>query len=584
MKPLKIFSGFLILLVVFQCGQASINVEELLEKAEKVKISDQNQFESIINNLINHKNDLSEGQKEELSYLLIFQEITTGEYDKSILLLNNLQTKTRNFKLKIRAHVTLSSLYAFKGSYEKAFNSLKFIADNIEDIQDPELKILAYLAIANTYSLTGQYELSKKFSKYLLNQELDDYTICKAKTLYIISSIKSNADFFPDSEINSIVELCTENGEAHVGIFMKLNWIAYQIDQMNKPFDKGRLENFLNTLNQDNKINTGYVLKSVELIELSLIAQIHWMLAQFSEAEQFALQVINSPDTMGDNEPRIIAYKVLKDLANESGDHEKAYLYLSKLSEIEAAFHQDNQMKQMAFMNVQHANLAREVENQQLSETNKLLQVEQSLAAQKALNQKLIVALLLFALSVLAYALFRMKVRHIELESLVVMDHLTKVLNRKGFELQINELLSEAQSSEMELHLAILDLDHFKLVNDEHGHLTGDWVLKHVIYEVKKHIGSNMFIGRLGGEEFGILGKNLTSKAMDERLEAIRESIAQLDCSASEHDINVTASIGVTSCELSGYTMQMLLAHADLALYQAKSGGRNQVVRYHYLQ
>ncbi len=569
--------------MVFSCHADNKSIEELFVKAEQIKISDHEKFKNILNELIKQKSDLEPDQKDELEYLTAFVDIASGEYDQAKSKLNTVFQKTHNLKVKIRSQLTISNLHAFTGSYEQAFLSLNFVSEHIEEVKEQKLVNLIFYAIANTYLLTNQYELSLKFSQLLMNQATDTWELCRAQTLYGSASLKGELKDYSEADINFTFNQCVKNGHNTMGHYLKLIWISKQLEKLIRPYDNQILEYYLGELNSNAQISTVKLLKSVELTDMSLRAKMHWMLGQVDEAALLAKQVIDSPDTMGDNEPRVMAYKVLESIAAEAGDHAQAYYYLSKLAKIESELNLDNQLKQMAFMNVQHANLARELENEQLNKTNNLLKIQQQLDHQEAMNNKLLLALLLFVLSVLVYVVYRMKKRHDELESLAAMDHLTKVLNRKGFEVAFAEVLETANNSGDETHLAILDLDFFKKVNDEHGHLTGDWILKHVIYEVKKHLDSKMVIGRLGGEEFGILGSAMSSKEMDSRIEGIRGSIEKLDCSESGHDIKITASFGITSSELSGHTMQMMLGHADLALYQAKSRGRNQWVRYQYI-
>ena len=78
------------------------------------------------------------------------------------------------------------------------------------------------------------------------------------------------------------------------------------------------------------------------------------------------------------------------------------------------------------------------------------------------------------------------------------------MLNRQGLEAQVNPAMLIAEEHSQTVHLAILDLDHFKMANDTNGHLTGDWVLKHVVKTCKSVLKNIMLMGRLGGEEFAI--------------------------------------------------------------------------------
>jgi diguanylate cyclase (GGDEF)-like protein len=127
---------------------------------------------------------------------------------------------------------------------------------------------------------------------------------------------------------------------------------------------------------------------------------------------------------------------------------------------------------------------------------------------------------------------------------------------------------------------AIFDLDHFKKINDQYGHVTGDWVIKNVIVECQKVRNDNEKItyGRLGGEEFAIIIRDSSLEEMIEFAEACRQRIEQIDSSDSGYDIPIKASFGVTTTEKSGFIHTDLMRDADKALYHAKNNGRNQVI------
>ena len=581
MKPLNIVSGFFLLLSCF-CVQA-IDFNALLKQADKTKVSDPEAFNQTIEQLNQHEKELSVFEKDELDYLSVFESIRQGEYPASIAALERIFSKTQSLRVKIRTRLSISNLYAFTGSYEQAFLSLKFVTEHIDNIQDIDLKRTVYRAMSNTYFLSNQYEVSLKFSQLLLELDDNDLSQCWGKVYQASAKVRGHAGSITEEAINRIINHCVDLGQLPISHLLRLTWVSSQVESMTKPYDLDRLDKYLGQLNKSSWLKELKLFKSMELLESSLKAQIYWMKGDEAEAELFAKQVMSSTSPLSGNEAEIGALKILKSITIAKNNHVLAYQYLSQLSEIEAAFKRENQMKQMAFMNVQHANLARELEFEQLSKANNLLKIQQKLDQHKATNQKLLVSLLLIVLLILAYVLYRMKLRHDELQTIAEMDHLTKVLNRKGLELQMTEMLADSKTLETEVHIAILDLDHFKVVNDQYGHLTGDWILKHVIYEVKRLLDSKMMIGRLGGEEFGLLCQGLSANEVDKRLEKIRVAIEALDCTESGHDINITASFGVTSTELSGYSEQMMLAHADLALYQAKSRGRNLVVRYQYI-
>ena len=299
---------------------------------------------------------------------------------------------------------------------------------------------------------------------------------------------------------------------------------------------------------------------------------------QYQAAKEHALKALKMNQESGQTEYLVMALEVLEVEASQKGNYVKSYEYLSQRNQAELMMYNQSQAKQIAFMTVKHSNLSKVFEIEQLNRQKKLLQLEQRLANQEANNQRLLILLILIVMALMALLLLRIKKKHDYFKDVSEIDHLTKVLTRKAFEEQVKNMLTECQSQSKQVVLAIIDLDHFKVVNDTYGHLIGDWVLKNVIYTIKELIEENMIIARLGGEEFCVVVSDTTPEIMHKKLEVMRQAIEHLDCSEAGTDLSVTASFGFTSSETSGYSLPLLLTHADVALFEAKNKGRNQIV------
>jgi diguanylate cyclase (GGDEF)-like protein/PAS domain S-box-containing protein len=172
-----------------------------------------------------------------------------------------------------------------------------------------------------------------------------------------------------------------------------------------------------------------------------------------------------------------------------------------------------------------------------------------------------------------------------ELERQAHLDYLTELVNRRYF-IELAEIeLSRLNRYGGELSLILFDIDHFKLINDSHGHSAGDLVLQKIAQTCLKTMRYSDIVGRLGGEEFVVLLPQTNSQEAAEAAERLRLDLAagevRLEKGAT---INYTASFGVvtTSCVTDDHsnalTIDKLLISADSAMYQAKSNGRNQVV------
>jgi diguanylate cyclase (GGDEF)-like protein len=124
----------------------------------------------------------------------------------------------------------------------------------------------------------------------------------------------------------------------------------------------------------------------------------------------------------------------------------------------------------------------------------------------------------------------------------------------------------------------MLDIDHFKTINDTHGHAGGDCVLRELVTRIANEIRPVDLLGRLGGEEFAILLPDTDIAGAEHLAERLRWSLADSPIDSNGTPVAVTASLGVAALR-DGEDLESILARADTALYQAKNGGRNRVVR-----
>ena len=151
-------------------------------------------------------------------------------------------------------------------------------------------------------------------------------------------------------------------------------------------------------------------------------------------------------------------------------------------------------------------------------------------------------------------------------------DFLTGTLNRRAFFARAKEACAQAAAGKA-LSAIMIDIDHFKQVNDVHGHQAGDVVLRRIAKEL---LLSGNVVGRLGGEEFAVLVANPILDAI-EVAEDLRLTISKLLFGVESGTRSVTCSCGVAEWE-TGDTVDRLLKRADMALYEAKHQGRNRVV------
>ncbi len=173
------------------------------------------------------------------------------------------------------------------------------------------------------------------------------------------------------------------------------------------------------------------------------------------------------------------------------------------------------------------------------------------------------------------------KSRETALQMLATTDTLTGLPNRRAFMARMDEELNAIRRGEIQPSTVImLDLDHFKRVNDTYGHKVGDQVLQHMAKCAQTALRRKDMAGRLGGEEFAVLLSETNGTGAAALAERLREALASSPAHTDAGEITFTASLGIAILDPTSINAQECLAQADQALYEAKHQGRNRVCLY----
>lgn len=178
-----------------------------------------------------------------------------------------------------------------------------------------------------------------------------------------------------------------------------------------------------------------------------------------------------------------------------------------------------------------------------------------------------------------------LRVREVELRAVLAQadevsntDPLTFLPNRRKIIVELQEEVIRSNRYGISLSISILDIDHFKKVNDTYGHTTGDETLRGVAAKLRDHIRHPDVIGRYGGEEFLIVLPNSEVRAAGEQASRLCQQIRAMRIEANGHVLSVTVSIGIAQFKVGQENWEGFLHRADEALYKAKAQGRDQWV------
>lgn len=159
-------------------------------------------------------------------------------------------------------------------------------------------------------------------------------------------------------------------------------------------------------------------------------------------------------------------------------------------------------------------------------------------------------------------------------------DGLTGLNNRRAFFERAQEIQDQARRYKRHYAVMMLDVDHFKAINDTHGHGIGDEALKEVAATIKSVTRESDVVGRIGGEEFAVLLPETKADSAMALAERLRQALADVVVPVPQGEVTFTASIGVAECCNKGSSVEDAIARADKALYEAKEGGRDRVVLF----
>jgi diguanylate cyclase (GGDEF)-like protein len=189
----------------------------------------------------------------------------------------------------------------------------------------------------------------------------------------------------------------------------------------------------------------------------------------------------------------------------------------------------------------------------------------------------LLAAVTAVSLALLAYTLWRSRRRF---QTQAQSDSLTGIANRRHFLARAQQVARKNRHAPITASVFILDIDHFKLINDIHGHQAGDAAIRHVALQVNACLREGDVFGRIGGEEFAALLPSTDETTAWEMAERIRQAVEKAPLNHHDDQIPITVSIGLTTGSLTGDNIESLMQRADKVMYRAKNAGRNRSFTY----
>ena len=542
----------------------------LLKQADSIKSSDHAEFVKLLQRLGRQSAVLTLEQQWNLRYLDAWELAYTGNYESANPRLEEIIEKSPNPTLKFRALATSVNILGDSHRYLEAFERLSQMLDQLPTIGNKSVRYQGLGEASQLLIAAGQYDLASSYAEEMFGNLEPGESICKAMYLRFHSRYKSGAIQASDPEWQAGVNACADASESIFANSMRID-MAESYLRMNRANDAISLlqRHYAQVLyDQYVPVITGFDAQ---------LAKAYLMVGDVTRAREFALDTIAAGYMSGLTKPLSVAYEVLYKIDKEHGSFQSALAWHEKYLLVDKGYLNDVSAKALAYQVVKQQVQAKKLEVETLGKQNQILQLQQALDKKASETSRLYIALLLSVLVFIGLWAYRIKRSQLRFMRLARRDGLTDIFNRQHFLNEAELQLQYCRRASRDACLVLIDLDHFKAINDTHGHAVGDRVLQCAVDACKAHLRSTDVFGRLGGEEFGILLPECSLEQVLTRADQLRAAIASATSDEDGPSIRISASFGVACSTRSGYELHLLLAHADEALYQAKREGRNRV-------
>jgi diguanylate cyclase (GGDEF)-like protein len=466
---------------------------------------------------------------------------------------------------------SLGYLRGVQGQYAAGLADLKHAEALFEDINLPDHALTALNGIAILYNRMGDYAQAMHiYSRALKAQRDAGMRREQAVTLHNLGRAHENLLEWDEAQkafqesFDISRELTYARGEAYA--LRGLGAVANAKGDPAGALTTLERASVLQRQTPDARLNAQIQLaRGIALHKLG-------QLGASSRALEEALKVFETADSL--NELRA-TYAELASVQGESGNWHEGYEYLAKSQQTAERLFRNQIDQRFTTLKVEFDTASKEKENALLMRENEANQkaLKQERRARRLQAAVIVLTVVLAALlATLAIHQWRTTRR---MHRLAMTDDLTGVPNRRAVLARLEPLI--VAPNDRSHALIIIDIDHFKRINDEHGHPEGDEALKLVAARLRAEVHEPAFIGRLGGEEFVVVVPDADADAARQLAEHFRESVMTIDTRRWLEDRRLTVSIGLTVSKLAGDTPSHMLQRADAALYEAKRAGRNCV-------
>lgn len=557
-----------------QLGHAATSITdpaEFLDQVERLRTEDHPRFAQMLEQIHREAPSLTKDEQWHLRYLDAWETMFEGDYVKSEAELHDIIDHSGDDTLVAKASAQLLNNLAINRRYEEAFALANRLTSSLPQVKDPIVRYTLLTNLSQMLDYAGQTELAIQYARMTEDAVPPGENLCRPVSMEAVALYNGKRLTSTSPELQRAINICAAVRDPVFSNAMLLTLGSLYLDE-NQPIKAMAL---LDRIAPDIRASHYYPHMLSAQVER---AQAFAKLGNDNEARKAALAAVAMSHPNDISEWLMVAYEVLYKVEKKEGHGAAALSYYEHYVTQDKGNLNDISARALAYETAQQHTLVQKLETEKLSKQNNILLLQQALATKAVETSRLYIALLLVILASVFFWLFRLKRSQLRFKKLSHYDGLTGIFNHQHF---IGEADRALRMLEKKLGIACLisiDLDHFKQVNDTHGHAIGDAALRHTVGICQHHLRPTDLFGRLGGEEFGILLLDCSRDQGVAIANRIRLAIEATPIEAEGYAVSLSASVGVASTDTSGYGLQRLCREADAALYRAKRTGRNRVI------
>ncbi|WP_165924746.1 diguanylate cyclase [Lysobacter sp. N42] len=541
---------------------------ELLARADAVRSADRQEFDVLLSRAGRLRGQATANERDLLDYLLAYQAVLDGRYADALRSSQRLYKDGRDPDIRYRAALLVANTTAITRDHVTGLRYLSFAFALAGQTRTPELRLHGDVVAAALYTQFGQPELALRYASRVLAQNPPLRVACFAHENRARALVELRQGVTED--FARAAAACERAGET---LLRSLVYSSEARFLAASGRQRAAVRRILDTLPAANE--AAYTRLTGELH--ATLAESQLALGNTSAAMKAAKEVLR----VGRQEPHwapfVTAHRVLYQIAERSGDHHAALEHYRAYHEAERARLDEVKAREYAFQMSRLDALRREQQAEALQQRNRALVLQQRISVERGRSLRMAVVLLGLLVVIVAYWAWQYRRTHHTLRRLSQTDTLSGVATRGHFAAEATAIILDCARRKCPVSVLLLDVDHFKQINDQCGHAVGDWVLRNIAQACQSACPPGSLVGRMGGEEFAVIMRGVSGGQAVEVAERLRVSVRAIDAFAGGCHLQVTASVGVACNQRSGYDYEALLGAADRAMYSAKRGGRDRV-------